>query len=518
MCGLFGWVGKNPSNFDINKLHLLGGLIQVGTVREKVYRDFISEVQPEPPSKHGVVIGHTRHATFGDHTIRNAHPFGFGGKEGHAMIGAHNGSLLEDHLKIATSRNITTQYYEYNKFTRKNVTQDKIDSEILLEALYKDKDFKVLSEYNGAAALTWYYTDKPNTIYIFHGASAKDPHDRYLWIERPMFIYKESKNSMYYSSLEDSLKMIGGTDKTIVDLPYNTVFEITDGDFENAKKYPIDRNNRVHEDLQNSYYNYNYNSTKPKVGERPTNNVKPSTSTCSVTTSSSTSNVSYKAAGLEYNTKELKGAKKRFKKEGVSIYNMHVDQNSYKGRVYENALRYWRNGKLVTGIYTYVKEYGFILLGASEKHIDTVKKGMVNMALDLETGRMDQPVKGKDDFIPFKKAEDIPLYYIYKGVRVRHKMDYNVLIEQGTLIRDLSLYDNVSKCSSSPIADLTQLKIKSKQEIMFNNKPANGVYVPLGSKWKYHIEDGNLVGLTDVSKPDSFIKGTTMTVVKDEDV
>src|SRR5690606_32910090 len=38
------------------------------------------------------------------------------------------------------------------------------------------------------------------------------------------------------------------------------------------------------------------------------------------------------------------------------------NQNDYKGRIYFNKLRYWKNGHLITGIYTWVNEIGYYYL------------------------------------------------------------------------------------------------------------------------------------------------------------
>ena len=168
MCGLFGWVGKHPKTFDKAKFDILGILneargkhscgmsidneIVIGVDKNKLFRDWLASVNYSPPEKIPVVLGHTRQATYGAHTIDNAHPFGFpNDKEEYDFIGVHNGSLL-NHTDLAENRDIPV------KVKKGKGERVKIDSEILLECLFKDKNFKVLSQYDGAAALLFYNT------------------------------------------------------------------------------------------------------------------------------------------------------------------------------------------------------------------------------------------------------------------------------------------------------------------------------------------------------------------------
>ena len=42
---------------------------------------------------------------------------------------------------------------------------------------------------------------------------------------------------------------------------------------------------------------------------------------------------------------------------------MSKNQNEYKGRVYFNKFRHWQNGHTITGIYTWINNYGFYKIG-----------------------------------------------------------------------------------------------------------------------------------------------------------
>lgn len=99
-----------------------------------------------------------------------------------------------------------------NKFNVKTEeTRTKIDSEILLEILYNSKNFKVLSEYNGTAALVFINLNEPDCVWVWKGASRSYTHaNADVTEERPLFYYQETPNSLYISSIEDSLLTIGG--------------------------------------------------------------------------------------------------------------------------------------------------------------------------------------------------------------------------------------------------------------------------------------------------------------------
>ena len=89
-----------------------------------------------------------------------------------------------------------------NEFGVEIFNRKKIDSEILLEIIYTSKNFKVLSDYNGGAALLFTSINEPNVIYAFHGASSETKNGA-LIEERPLY-YVETKEGWYFCSIKSS--------------------------------------------------------------------------------------------------------------------------------------------------------------------------------------------------------------------------------------------------------------------------------------------------------------------------
>lgn len=254
-CGIFGWTGRNVEEFGKDKFNLLGmanqsrgrdscgiganGKIFVGIDSTKKYEEWLKEnYHNDNVFKLGRVksiIGHTRNSSHGAINAANAHPFGFGKyNKMHSFMGVHNGTIYnkediakEFDIKIPREPN------------SENVIVDKIDSEILLEAIYRSQNFKVLSMYNGGAAIAFINTKTPSRLYLFKGESTR--HTVYTAEERPLYVYKENKNSLYFSSLKEPLQFIGGDKDSIIDIKCNIVYEIHNGDFEKAKKFTVSR-------------------------------------------------------------------------------------------------------------------------------------------------------------------------------------------------------------------------------------------------------------------------------------
>ena len=495
-CGLFGWAGKNPKVFNRDKFDKLGifnekrgehscgisvdGDIFIGIDNFKIYRDFISTQYDSNPKLYPTVLGHTRQATYGKHTIENAHPFGFGfnnKNEGFHFIGIHNGTLL-NHKELAEKYKISL--IETNK---NNEVRTKIDSEILLEILFKTGNFKVLSEYNGAAALMFTDTTKPNVIYCYHGKSKMWSVDKGESEERPLFYYKENKNSLYVSSIKDSLESIGGNDKTIGSFEYNTVYKITNGDIENAEKFKISRKNRFQKGSESTTHNYGYGYKKANNYQYGFNYAE---------------EIDYE----EIDNKILLPQNSSTQSINIHKEDERIDKNKFGNRIYFNQLRYSRNGHLIKGVYTWIPKFGFYFLDENPKKAESRFWECVNKWFfegDFVYDKSDT-INTREAFIPFvhnvNKQEIIEpsLFYFYKGIRVKTKLDYISCIQLHGTKNEWDI-NSLSICSAHPVININKYKGINEQNILLDNVLFSGIICPLGSDNIYTIEKGNCIDI-----------------------
>jgi len=501
-CGIFAWAGKSTKKFNKQKLDILGimnetrgtdscgitvdGDIYLGVDKEKAYRDFLSNIDYDKPINFPVVIGHTRKSTVGANTMDNAHPFGFGfNNDGFSFIGVHNGSLL-NYKDLAKDFNVD----EVQTLSKGN-TRNKIDSEILLECIYKNSNYKVLSKYNGAAALVFTDTREPNVIYCYHGASKKYNTDKgdVIYQERPLFYYKETRNSLYISSIEDSLIAIGGNPDTIGEFSHNVVYRIVDGNVEKATKFSISRKNCHHlKTYRYQNYHQNYGRTYPNYDAcsgYDTINFDKSKGTSTNISSSSLSDKKN-----IYNEKTLK------------------DLKDYKGKVYFNKLRYWRNGHTITGVYAWITNYGFYKLGDNTKEAENTFWSLVNIPFKNNCFQKNKK-NSKKGFIPFvhnknQEITDISRYffYIFEGARISTQLDFDACI---SLKKERMPFDvsSLSLCTVHPIIDMSyKYKDSNRQSIYYGGELFTGIISPLNAEKIYEIDKGNCTRITNIAKID----------------
>ena len=522
MCGIFAWVGKDSKKFNKDKFDKLGlynidrgkdscgvafdGEIYYGLGADKLYSKFIVDREINPVH-YPVVIGHTRSASVGNIVnVKNAHPFGFGTNNdntGYQFIGCHNGTLY-NHKELAQMFNIKSSEDEenistiapYNKYTS---VRQKIDSEILLEIIYKNKNFKVLGKYNGAAALVFTDTNEPNVVYVWKGASKFYDLKNYdVEEERPLFYYKETKNSLYISSIQESLEAIGGkVNKNLFTFKTNNVYKITDGDVEHAELIPISRVNATQKDssytTSNNYYKNHTNAYSTHDNYHEYDYIK---------------NTKKDVIVLPAVKEVLDTSNCKIVPPNIYNENLLRTQNEYEGRVYFNKLRYWKNGHLITGIYTWVNNYGFYKIGEesiaeAEKNLYS-KVGLPFICNDFVKDSDSSVLMHEEalKFIPFKSYKSIEcnIHYFIDGVKVQTPLDYSTTyaryyesnIKKGTRIDFILLSD----CACHPIIDMSiDGKDCKHQGITFkgNLLKERATFFTLGAEKSYTIEEGNLI-------------------------
>ena len=204
-CGIIGYSGKTP--FDKEKVNLLmiWNSLERGKDSTGIYspkNGLIKEAENATKflttktfEEDNMLIAHVRAKTVGVNSAKNAHPF----LEDNICL-VHNGTL-KNHYPLLRKYDLNYQYHD-------------VDSHIMCSIISKEKNFKVLSEINGAAAVLIHDTNNPDVMYAFRNS------------ERPLFKGSYDGN-MYISSIAESLSVIGC--KNIKEFKENYLYTIVNG-------------------------------------------------------------------------------------------------------------------------------------------------------------------------------------------------------------------------------------------------------------------------------------------------
>lgn len=222
MCGLCAYAPNRKGEIDILKFKSLllynedRGKISTGIYsKEGVIKDTVkaSEFSQKQNwnnlNKNFVFIGHTRQPTLGyPGTMQGAQPIEHGN-----IVFTHNGSIYNKSV-------LATKY---------NVEESDGDTDsIIMAKILETRQFEVLNDYNGAAALIWVYKDEPNNLYYYKGASKNMDYSKVYTVERPLFSMM-TKEGIYFSSIEDSLRSVSLSPEqieSITNIQHNKVFKL----------------------------------------------------------------------------------------------------------------------------------------------------------------------------------------------------------------------------------------------------------------------------------------------------
>lgn len=192
MCGIVGFIGKatlptvNYFEWALRTDQIRGthgtGVI-IGTQDGGVFSDkapfdaneYIQVGGDMPALGDLFAVGHNRHATVGNHTTPNTHPFEFG-----HIVGVHNGSL--------------TTY----KSLCPAGTEHEVDSAYIFDALSRTDDAKeVLEKIDGAFALVWYDAKKKRVFFARNS-------------QRPLGMRKTAAGNIIFASELGMLQWLAG--------------------------------------------------------------------------------------------------------------------------------------------------------------------------------------------------------------------------------------------------------------------------------------------------------------------
>jgi len=200
-----------------------------GVKTESDARTFLAmhPIEYVPGCKNKLVIAHTRKSLLGAAFEENAHPYTFTNDEGRSITLAHNGTI--------------NNIYDLARESGVDCTGLLVDSQKLAKIIL-EKGYSVLNDYKGTAALLFSFSDDPNALYVFKGASLDKVTDKEVSTERPLF-YIETMEGCYFSSMWEPLDTLTDQVTDTFSVPNNKVFRVINNEFTELFTAERDSNN-----------------------------------------------------------------------------------------------------------------------------------------------------------------------------------------------------------------------------------------------------------------------------------
>lgn len=445
MCGIYGCCLKPNGNRKValQKFKILGiyniprgkdatgvfvnGEIKKGIGTSSEFDDFIEKNVLPIPKENGIMLGHNRQGSWGyGKTIDQVHPFLIN----EDLVFTHNGTIKNVKELCEKYRVIESDFH--------------VDSH-MLGTILEENGTDVLEDYVGFAALAYTRLSEPNVLYLYHGASRETRNAAKLTEERPLY-FLETKDGIFYSSLEESLKAIIDDDKEKVsNLEYNHVYKIENG------KFSLDQSVEIFREETNVGV-YTYNSYSGKTSQVPVR-------TCG----NAMHNRSLISRGTSVKDENL------VRRETLPI-NL-VKSKDKKGFVYYHYGRYWEAPRTLLQGPVYLKKGG--LFGTFDDKVS-----------ELFFFWQGAPLKGKEEFEEIKRLNEMG---IKNWVKYPADHNYAMMLSKYTKHPITNINMEATYCGNY----FKNTWYSNGQPCMYDNftpKFANGR--------NYKIEDGYLVKLT----------------------
>lgn len=240
MCGIFGIVNKDYSNFNKSIFNTLGiandtrggdscgifidGKSEYGIGKEKFYEDFfLGSNLLKDTTKCNVAFGHCRKTSVGTTSLKTAQPVIITEDDQVKYVLMHNGTI-----------------YNYEDLAKKYIPDVDIkgmsDSQVMARIFYY-KGYDALSEYNGGAVFAIAdYREDPNDpkILFWKGSSKQSKYQTAVTDERP-FYYIRTKGQIIFSSIAAYLE--GFVHQQCWTIKANNLVEIRDNELYIVKEY-----------------------------------------------------------------------------------------------------------------------------------------------------------------------------------------------------------------------------------------------------------------------------------------